>query len=258
MYLPESIRRIIGERQYESDDIGKSAAKVHLYGDAVLKIGAEESEYRMLTWLCSKGIPVPKVLAWEQLEGVRYLLMSRMNGEMLCSDVFLNNPRLLIKRMAEALEMLWTCDASDCPKDASLAAELAEAGARVEAGVVSFDGSSTVLAKCGFASPEALYKWLCANRPDEKPVLSHGDFCLPNVFADASKACGFIDVGACGRADMYRDIALGYNSLYNNFEGCFSRPGLPRVDYDDLFVELGITPDRDKLLYYRLLDNLYA
>jgi len=198
------------------------------------------------------------VLAWELSDGVGYLLMSKMSGEMLCSDKFMKEPRLLIRRMAEALELMWICDASDCGRDASLGVELAEIESRVETGQVNIGGNSFAFSEGGFTSPKELYKWLSANRPEEKLVLSHGDFCLPNVFADAKGLCGFIDVGACGRADMYRDIALGYQSLYNNFEGCFSRPGLPHVDYDDLFVELGITPDREKLRYYRLLDSFYA
>ena len=45
------------------------------------------------------------------------------------------------------------------------------------------------------------------NKPKEELALSHGDYCLPNVFFKDGKVSGFIDLGASGVADKYLDIA---------------------------------------------------
>lgn len=57
--------------------------------------------------------------------------------------------------------------------------------------------------------------------PEEEPVLSHGDYCLPNLFAMGHTLSGFIDLGRAGTADRWQDIALCYRSLKHNADGTF-------------------------------------
>ncbi len=45
---------------------------------------------------------------------MRYLLMTRLRGRMLCDEAFLDNG-LLARRMADAAEMLWNVDIAGCP-----------------------------------------------------------------------------------------------------------------------------------------------
>lgn len=253
MNIPESIRRVIGARISDTDRIGMSDATVLLFDDMVLKIGAPPEEIAMLRWLDGR-VPVPEVLAAEG----EYLLMSRVPGEMLCKSAFTDRPQLLIERLAEALHMLWNADTTGCPYPDRTALALAEARRRVEAGLCSTtDVEPDTYGSGGFASPEALLTWLEANRPDERPVLSHGDFCLPNIFADEHGITGFIDVGRAGIADPYQDIALAYRSLRHNYEGKYARPGMPQLEYDTLFDAVGIKPDFERIRYYTLLDELF-
>jgi len=184
--------------------------------------------------------------------------MSRVPGEMLCKSAFTNRPQLLIERLAEALHLLWNADTTGCPYPDRTALALAEARRRVEAGLCSTtDVEPDTYGPGGFASPEALLTWLEANRPDERPVLSHGDFCLPNIFADERGITGFIDVGRAGIADPYQDIALAYRSLRHNYEGKYARPGMPQLEYDTLFDAVGVKPDFERVRYYTLLDELF-
>ena len=54
------------------------------------------------------------------------------------------------------------------------------------------------------------------------PVLCHGDFCLPNIFADNSGITGFIDLGSCHIGDKGGDINDCIWSLEANLTGEYS------------------------------------
>ena len=95
------------------------------------------------------------------------------------------------------------------------------------------------------------------NRPQEEPVLSHGDFCLPNIFFSKNKVSGFIDLGKMCVADKYQDIALCYRSLTNNLDGGYGGKVRKKHDVNKFFNKLGIVPDWDKIRYYILLDELF-
>ena len=84
-------------------------------------------------------------------------------------------------------------------------------------------------------------------------MLSHGDFCLPNVFVESQQLSGLIDLGRTGVADRWQDIALCWRSLKHNYSGKVYE----NFDPDCLFDALGIVPDREKLNYYILLDELF-
>ena len=95
------------------------------------------------------------------------------------------------------------------------------------------------------------------NKPDEEPVFSHGDFCLPNIFFDKNGLSGLIDLGRAGIADRWCDIALCYRSLKDNYSGRYS--GQIQTDFKEahFFDALELRPDWDKIRYYILLDELF-
>ncbi|MBQ7990142.1 MAG: aminoglycoside 3'-phosphotransferase [Oscillospiraceae bacterium] len=254
--LPESIRRIVEGRSYVPDHTGKSGSEIRIFDDMVLKIvpnGAEiEDTVRMMKWLEGK-IPAPRVIACERDDGYCYLLMSRVKGRMSCDRSYLEHPKELLTILADALKMLWSVDIADCPCMRDPDSELKAAGYRVEHGLVDLD----TFGEGGFEDPKALLEWLTANKPDHEPVLSHGDFCLPNIIIEDGKISGFIDLGDSGVGDKWRDIALCYRSLKQNFDGTYGGKVYPDFDPDMLFEALGTEPDRDKLNYYLLLDELF-
>lgn len=109
----------------------------------------------------------------------------------------------------------------------------------------------------GFENPAALLRWLWAHRPEEEPALSHGDYCLPNVFLDGGNVSGFLDLGRAGVADKWCDIALCYRSLSHNYSGRFHSAAYSGYDDLLLFKALGLEPDWQKIRYYILLDELF-
>ena len=206
----------------------------------------------MMKWLEGK-IPVPKVIAYEKDDEYQYLLMSRVSGKMSCDKYYLEHPKELLDILAKALKMLWNIDVSDCPRSRNIEVELSEAKYRVENNLVDMDNvEPTTFGKDGFENPRALLNWLYENKPDYEPVLSHGDFCLPNIFIEDGRVSGFIDLGDTGIGDKWRDIALCYRSLKHNFDGSYGD-----FDPDMLFEALEIEPDWEKLRYYILLDELF-
>lgn len=262
MFLPSELQEIIGSRPYTLDDVGMSGSQVLCFDDMVLKIGkhtaAHDRELAMLTWMSSKKLPVPEVLHADVVDGTRYLLMSRIPGKMSCAEEYLDNADVLVKILAEGLHLLWKTDISGCPCDSSLTGHLKAAERHVVNGQVDVNAvEPATFGPGGFVSPEHLLAWLYDNRPTETLVLSHGDYCLPNIFADNGRLSGFIDLGDSGTADRYQDIALCYRSLTHNMDGSYGGRVREDFDPDRLFGELGIVPDRELLRYYRLLDELF-
>lgn len=266
VYLPDKIKKLIGSESYTVDDVGMSDSTVILFEDKVLKIQAirdwtkfdeAENEYQVMNWLKDK-LPVPKVLAYEKDDTKSYLLMTKVSGEMACADRYMRNPEQLVESLAEGLKMLWKVDISNCPFNWQLDRKLQKAKYAVENNLVDIDNTEPdTFGENGFKSPRHLLEWLYENKPQEELVLSHGDFCLPNIFLDNGKVSGYIDLVRTGIADKWQDIALCYRSLIHNYEGRYTGKQYHGFKPEYLFDKLGIEPDWDKIRYYMLLDELF-
>ncbi|MCM1040691.1 MAG: aminoglycoside 3'-phosphotransferase [Ruminococcus sp.] len=261
--LPEKIQNLTAYERYSIDDIGMSESSILLFEDKVLKIQSfskeVENEYRMMTYLQGK-LPVPKVYVYETQGGRSYLLMEKCKGQMACDDIYMQNPPLLCRLLASGLKKMWSIDIADCPCDQRLTHKLAQARYNVEHGLVDLDNvEPSTFGEGGFENPEALLAWLYQHQPEEEPVLSHGDYCLPNIFGRQTEVSGFIDLGKTGIADKWCDIAICYRSLSHNYSGKYKHVQAVYPGYDDtlLFRELGIEPDWEKIRYYILLDELF-
>ncbi len=255
--LPDAVAAVIGERTGVLEDIGCSGSSVVIYDDMVLKVepvsGEGDRAVAMMHWLDGR-LPVgcvPAVLCDAVVGGMRHLVMSRMVGKMACDAVWLDRPEALMRALAGALKRLWAVDVRGCPSVCDLDAELSVLRERVARGEAK-------KAPAGFASAEALLGWLENNRPREDRVLSHGDFCLPNVLFDGAGNASFIDLGGCGMADRYRDISLCLQSLRRNCNGFFGGAVRPAPDEQIFWDALGEPCDEAKLDYYLKLDRLWA
>lgn len=260
MKLPERILPHVAGRAYALDGVGHSGSTIALFDDRVLKIESDGEEsaaaLRMMTWLDGR-VPVPRVIASAKENGLCYTLMTRVTGEMACAPQLIRAPQMLAGVLADALRMLWRVPVADCPVRCTLDEKLRRARARVEAGLVDVgDVEPETFGPGGFESPAALLCWLETHRPPEDVVLSHGDFCLPNVFIENGRVSGLIDLGRAGTADRWQDIALCLRSLRDNARGRFGA-SYPGFDEELLLRKLGLAPDREKIRYYLLLDELF-
>ncbi len=260
MYLPEKIKKIVAGKDFTIDSTGMSGSAVMCYDNMVLKIEKQsvesDNEHSMMAWLSGK-LPVPEIICSHQENGTNYLLMTKAKGKMLCDEEIMNQPRLLAKLVAEALQMLWQVDITSCPADRGLDTKLHLARQQVELGLCGMDNAEPgTYGEGGFSSPKQLLEWLERSRPDAETVFSHGDLCLPNVFAENGRISCFIDLGRSGTACKYQDIALGYRSILHNCDGTYGAV-YNGFEPEMLFSELGIRPDRERIRYYILLDELF-
>lgn len=246
---------------YLIDVIGMSNSQVICFDDMVLKIEKQKeesnNEHIMMTWLADK-LPVPKILCFEKENGINYLLMIRIKGKMSCSIELLEDPKHLVKLLADGLRMLWSVDVSKCPCNSSIDSKLRLAEFRVENNLCDMENvEPTTYGANGFENAKELLQWLKENKPDEELAFSHGDFCLPNIFIKDDKINGFIDLGRSGIADKYQDIALCYRSLQYNYDEKYGGAVYEGFDAKILFDELNIVPDWNKIKFYILLDELF-
>jgi len=261
MVLPHKIAELVKDRSFDENTVGMSDSRVFTFDDMVLKVEkhSPESEqvHTMMKWLQGK-LPVPKVLASESENGTDYLLMSRAEGQMSCSEEYMLRPDLLTDIMAESLRLLWSVDVSDCPCSNSAQRRLELAEYRVDHGLVDVtECDPETFGSNGFRDPRQLLDWLRDNIPEEETVLSHGDLCLPNIFVKDGRLSCFIDLGRCGAGDKWNDIAILCRSLRSNFRGEYGGKVYSGYSEDMLFERLGIAPDRKKMEYFRLLDELF-
>lgn len=259
--LPESIQTLVKGKSYTSDTTGMSGSQVLLFDDMVLKIEPTDPENRktaeLMGWLRGR-LPVPELLSFHSDNRYDYTLMTRVAGKMACDSEYLEQPELLLSLLSGSLKSLWAVDVSDCPRTQEPGTLLTLARHRVEQGLVDMDNTEPeTFAPGGFRDPMDLLLWLEANQPEFDPVLSHGDFCLPNIFFKSGTLSGLIDLGHAGVGDRYLDIALCYRSLKHNFDGSYGGKVYPDFDPDRLFDHLEIVPDWSKIRYYLLLDELF-
>lgn len=259
--LPQNIQNFISGKEYTIDDVGLSNSKILIFDDSVLKVEKyskdNEETAKMMKWLEGK-LPVPKVICYEKNSEFQYLLMSKIKGKMSCNKYYMERPKELIKILASALKMLWSVDISNCPRNCDIDVKLKEANLRVQNNLVDIERVDPKTFKEGrFSSPTSLLNWLVDNKPKKELVLSHGDFCLPNIFINNDKISGFIDLGRIGIGDKWNDIALCYRSLKWNAQGRYGGNGYPKLNPDMLFDALEIEPNYEKIEYYTLLDELF-
>lgn len=262
-FVPEEIRSYLGNQEFVRNQVGMSESDVLMFEHDVLKIQKKsvetENEAQIVSWLAGR-LPVPEIKFYCTDSERAYTLMSRQKGRMLCEEEYLTRPKQLIHYVAEGLKLLWSVPVETCPLTASrLSERLKAARYNVEHGLVDLDNvEPETFGPGGFANPMELLVWLETHQPAEELVLTHGDFCLPNVFGDENGICGFIDLGKMGPADRWQDIAIALRSLHHNFAGKYSG-GKAYFAFEPsmLLEELGIEPDEEKNRYYLLLDELF-
>ena len=263
MYLPREIQRIVGNQKYIENSVGMSESRVLMFPEHVLKIQGHraetDNEVEVAVYLKGK-LPVPEIPVYQVERGIAYTLMTRVSGMMLCDEEIMKDRDKLLDLVAQGIKLLWSVDIRDCPcKVSPLEERLKEARYRVEHGLVDIDNvEPETFGPEGFGDPSELLLWLETHKPKEDLVLTHGDFCLPNIFTDGERITGYIDLGKMGPADRWQDLAIVLRSLEHNAAGYFNGGNAYfHFEPEMLLDRLGVEMDEEKNKYYRLLDELF-
>lgn len=251
--LSKKVLNFIENADLEEISIGCSDSQVFriesesgLYYLKIAKKGLLTSEYEKLKWLDGK-LSVPKIVLYDYEDSTEYLITEAIDGEMVCSEYYLNNPESGIKVIAKAFEQIKNVDINDCPFNVSIDYKLSLVENNVKNNLISVENLKEETFK-RFGSLENIIEFLKDNKFNDEYCFSHGDTSLPNIFASKNRFTGFIDVGECGIADKWFDLAICEKSIKRNYG----------EEYISKFYEaLNITPERDKIDYYLLMMELY-
>lgn len=251
---PSDLQEILNGMYCEEENIGRSNAGVYRYfNDRIsyyLKVQPSlqelEKEKNIMEWLYQR-LPVPKKVCFKSYNDLDYLLMSEVEGEMLCSSYFLDNPKEAIRLLVDGIKMLQSIPIESCSFDNGLKIKLEEASFNIENNLVDMDDWEK---DNRFQTPMDLLLYLKENRPKDAVLsFTHGDYCLPNILAKDGKISGFIDLGRAGVSDIYQDIALCVRSIKHNYG--------TDIHTDLFFKHLEMQPNWEKIEYYILLDELF-
>lgn len=246
MKLPASIAFFVGDQPMRAESVGRSNARVWQIGKFYLKVGTTDEvadEAARLRWFAGR-VPVPSVIAYERVGDERYLFTQAIDG--VPAHAVTEQRLDTVRALADGLRLLHSLDAGACPFDARLDTVMARARANALAGRV--DETDFDDARLGRSALDLLGE-LEATRPlNEDLVVTHGDYCLPNVILRNGVVAGFVDVGRAGVADRHQDFACAAHSIAYNYGTQFVGP---------FFKAYGMTPDPLRIAFYQLLDEFF-
>lgn len=251
--LPSNVKDFIKNADLSEIGIGCSESQVikietnnETFFIKIAPIGTLTKEYTSLKWLNGKT-KVPKIIMYEKTDDAEFLITEAIKGEMICSDYYLNHPEDGIPIIVEAFKEIYKIDISSCPINVSLDYKLKLAKDNIDNNLILEENILPDVLK-EFGNINNIYEFLEKNKFEEELVFSHGDTSLPNIFAYNNKFSGFIDVGECGIADKWFDIAIVSRSIIRNYDEKYLK---------DFYDQLNIMPDQEKIDYYILLMELY-
>lgn len=127
----------------------------------IAKKGLLTQEFNALQWLNGK-LEVPEIILFDYTDETEYLITRAILGEMVCSEVYLKNPRYELKIIRTAFQKIYSVDISNCPFDVSNKYKLSLIENNVKKGLVkNKDLQEETLKK--FGSVENLLKYLIDN-----------------------------------------------------------------------------------------------
>lgn len=183
------------------------------------------AEAERLRW-AGLRIRVPEVLDTGEDADTEWLVTRAIPGLSAVDPRWLTDPATAVRAVGEGLRALHDAlPVDDCPFDWTVPRRLANAAAR------------------GITVPESLR----IPPPVDRLVVCHGDACCPNtLLGEDGRWLAHVDLGALGVGDRWADIAVAAMSTEWNYG-----PG-----WEDALVDAyGVTPDRERMAYYRDLWN---
>lgn len=177
-----------------------------------------DRERERLGWIASRH-PAPRVVDFGTEGEAQWLLTEAVPGEPAVGDEWRKRPSEATRAIATGLHAIHSIPIGDFPE--------------------AWTAQVWVGQKPAALGPQP---------PIDDPVLVHGDACAPNTLISRDGVwTGHVDFGDLAVGDRWADLAIASLSLDWNFgEG----------HQDEFFDAYGVTPDQERLRYYRGLWEL--
>ena len=264
--LPPDIKAITGDVTFRPVQSGRSG--IGIFRASIYEGGREvylkvrkvieefepgkslKAEAEKLTWL-HQQIPVPRVEAFCKLGDHEFLLLSSLKGRDASNVRNSKEAERNLPLIVEVIKKLHALPTLSCPFNQEIDTRIEQARKRLEAGLVDrndFDEERRGI------DPKELFSQLLTLKPQTSDlVVTHGDFCLPNIIIDRKEVSGVVDVGRVGIGDRYQDLALLSRSLSSGLNPFYGKRMAKKA------LELyGITSvDEGKIEFFQILDEFF-
>lgn len=257
--VPAGVATDLAGYLWARSTVGESGADVYrLHGragapDLFLKHGRDAvardlaDEMVRLAWM-ARYVAVPEVTHFVSVPREAWLVMTALPGKTAYQALEAGggDRMAIVDALADFLLRLHAIPVGACPFNSDHGYRLGLARKRLDAGLVEEDDFDEE--REGWTGEQV---WQALERllpfpPD--PVVTHGDFSLDNLLMAGGEVIGCIDAGRVGIADRYQDLAIAWNCLGEFGEDLQAR-FLARYGLPD--------PDRDKMQFHLLLDELF-
>ncbi len=224
LQVPDIVRQLAGDLEPELVWRNDLDGLTFRFGDRYLKWNPRstgidlERERLRLDWLHRRH-PAPRVVE-HGIEGdAQWLLTATIPGSMAVGDRWRARRPEAIRAIATGLRAMHALRIDDFPTDWTAQVWVGRQPASI--------------------GPRP---------PIDEPVLVHGDACAPNTLISGEGVwTGHVDLGDLAVGDRWADLAVASLSLDWNFgEG----------HQQELYDAYGITPDHERIRYYRALWEL--
>jgi kanamycin kinase len=230
----------LGGLTFRADD-GRGTARYIKW----VKTGTPEidlpAEAARLAW-AQQWVTVPRVLEHGTDGEGAWLVTEPVPGSSAVEPRWHADPAVAAAAIGHGLRVLHDALPVDaCPYAWSVEQRLARADERIADG----EGSESRFPEHRHLTTAEARARIAVPPPVDRWVVCHGDACVPNTLLheDGSFAA-HVDLGSLGVADRWADLAVAAWSTEWNFG-----PGYDGVVYE----AYGITPDPERIAYYRLL-----
>lgn len=255
--LPENLVERLKNYHWQKVNIGWSRSEIHKLTQLkkptlFLKIKNYSDdlffnkEYEMLKWLKDK-ISVPEVIYQSNNTDYEFLLLTEIPGK-VSHEVFSRaDIETNLKILAKGLQSFHVIPMGGCPNEVDVDKMIQHAKERLEQGLINDENFDI---RWKHKTPDELFEDVKRLMPKEiDKVVTHGDYCLPNVLINNNELSGFVDLGFAGINDRYYDLAaISWSISYN-----FGQKWLPYffeqygINYDEI--------DRERMLFYQKLNE---
>ena len=202
-------------------------------------------EAERLAW-AQRFTPVPRVLSAGHDETGTWLHTAALPGRNAVDARWQRDPKPSVVAIGRGLRALHDAlPVEGGPVSGMAEARLASARERAAAGLIDTANWHPDFQHLSVAQALALAK---VPPPIDRLVVCHGDACAPNTLVgDDGSWTGHVDMATLGLADRWADLAIASWSL-----GWTFGPGWDETFY----AAYGVTPDQERIAYYRLLWEL--